>query len=333
MCLNESAMNPYLELKTEILKNMEMLPLNRYFNEVTGELEEKLAEYAGVSKDCIVFGNGADDILYSIFLAVRENNDSFAVSLAPSYFDYKSYSGAVGLGIKFLSLQPDFDFSVENYLKLCQDKNCKLAILCQPNNPTGNLFPEDKLIQIVESLSCLVLIDETYFEFSGKTLLPYLRKNPNLIIVRSFSKAFSAAGLRFGYAISNPENIAQLKKVFTAFHVSLLTQTFAVAMLDNKKLFLEHVNHVVCMRDALYSEMRKLPDCIVHNTSTNFLIFTIGGIAKLLFDFLNEKEIAVRNVGAHPVLQNYLRVSIGTEKENKIFLEEVKAFLGGKNEE
>jgi histidinol-phosphate aminotransferase len=331
MCLNESTLNPFLEIKNELLKKLESLPLNRYFNDITGELEKKLADYAGVRQDMIVFGNGADDILYSIFLAVRDNNDSFAVSVAPSYFDYKSYSGAVGLNIKFLSLQPDFDFSKEDYLTLCNHPNCKLAILCQPNNPTGNLFDMDKLLAIIKSLPCLVLVDETYFEFSGKTFVSYLEKLPNLIIVRSFSKAFSVAGLRFGYAISSPENIYELKKVFTAFHVSLLTQAFAVTILENKDRFLQHTVHVIQLKNTLYAEMKRLPDCIVHNTSTNFIIFSTGKKTLDLYHYLSEQDIAVRNVGAHPILENYLRVSIGTEDEISLFLDKVKTFLGGKN--
>ena len=107
MGLNESTLNPMAEIQVQFLKKMEEVPLNRYFNDITKQLRKQLSEYTGVAEDCLAFGNGADEMLYYIFNSVRENNDSFAVSLAPSYFDYRSYSGAVGLGIKFLSLKPD----------------------------------------------------------------------------------------------------------------------------------------------------------------------------------------------------------------------------------
>ena len=167
MGLNESSLDPFGVVKDEFLKKMRNVKLNRYFNSITKTLKKQLSEYANVSPECLIFGNGADEMLYYLFNSVRNNNNSFAVSLAPTYFDYKSYSGAVGLGIKFLSFQPDFDFSVEEYLKLCEDDNCKLAILCNPNNPTGNLLNEKKIIEILKKNNRLVLIDETYFEFSG----------------------------------------------------------------------------------------------------------------------------------------------------------------------
>ncbi|MCD6176602.1 MAG: aminotransferase class I/II-fold pyridoxal phosphate-dependent enzyme, partial [Candidatus Cloacimonetes bacterium] len=180
MGLNESSLNPFEVVKEEFLEKMKNVHLNRYFNDITKTLIKQLADYAEVAPECLAFGNGADEMLYYLFNSVRNDNNSFATSLAPSYFDYKSYSGAVGLGIKFLSLNADFDFSVEEYLKLCDDENCKLAILCNPNNPTGNLLDEDKIIEILEKSNRLVLIDETYFEFSGKTFADKIYKYPNL---------------------------------------------------------------------------------------------------------------------------------------------------------
>lgn len=146
----------------------------------------------------MLYGNGADDILYHIFLAVRESEQSFALSLAPSYFDYKTFALAVGLKVRFLDLEPDFSFDTYEYIRRASDPNCRLAILCNPNNPTGNLFSKEQLRQIITALpDKLVLIDETYYEFSGCTFAEELAQYPNLILVRSFSKAFSSAGLRF----------------------------------------------------------------------------------------------------------------------------------------
>ena len=114
MGLNESTLDPFEVVKEEFLEKMKNVQINRYFNSITKTLGKQLADYAEVAPECLAFGNGADEMLYYLFNSVRSDNNSFAVSLAPTYFDYKSYSGAVGLGIKFLSLNTDFDFSVEH---------------------------------------------------------------------------------------------------------------------------------------------------------------------------------------------------------------------------
>lgn len=328
MCLNESYLNPFSVLKNEIIRNLEKVPFNRYYNDVTQKLKQTLSEYVGTPENNLAFGNGADEMLYLIFNSVRQNNESFAVSLAPSYFDYQSYSRAVGLGIKFLDLERDFDFDVEKFVDLSDDKNCRLVILCNPNNPTGNLLNEQKILQVLSrNQQRLVMIDETYFEFSGKTFLDKIEQFPNLAIVRSFSKAFSTAGLRFGYVISNIKNIRELTKVMTVFHSSLMIQSVVLTMLENKELFLEQTRKVVEYRNGLYSELFKIAGIKVKNTETNFLPFTVGKRSKQLYNFLSDNEIAVRDIGFHPILNNYLRVSISCEDDNKIFLKKVREFL------
>jgi len=327
MCLNESSLNPLEKIQTKFLEKMKNVPLNRYFNNVTEQLRETLSKYAKVPTDHLIFGNGADEMLFTIFNAVRNNNESFAVSIAPSYFDYKSYSGAVGLDMKFLYLDDNFDFSVEEYLQLCDNKNCKLAVLCNPNNPTGNLLNDEKIIQVLENFKGLVLLDETYFEFSGKTFADKIHQYPNLVIVRSFSKSFSSAGLRFGYIISQPQNILELKKVMTIFHLNLMTQAFVLTLLENKNIFLNHTKQVIENKEIVFDELNAISGLKVHQSATNFLTFTIGEKTEELYNFLAENDIAIRAVWHHPVLKNHVRVSISNSDDNAKFLDCLKKFM------
>ncbi|MCF7794450.1 MAG: aminotransferase class I/II-fold pyridoxal phosphate-dependent enzyme [Candidatus Cloacimonetes bacterium] len=326
--LNESNLNPLDIVRERFLEKMKNVPLNRYFNDITNDLFAQLSDYTGVPEDHLAMGNGADEMLFYIFTAVRNNNSSFAVSLAPSYFDYRSYSGAVGLGIKFQSLLPDFDFDVQKYNEFANFENCKLVILCNPNNPTGNLLDEEKIIKVIKAnRNRLVLIDETYFEFSGKTFADRIAEFPNLIIVRSFSKAFSAAGLRFGYVISQPQNIKELNKVMTIFHLNLMTQTYVSTILENKEIFLKHNQKVIEQKEIVYSELAKIDGISVHPSATNFITFSAGKRSEELFEFISKNDIAIRPVWQHPVLKEHLRVTIsGDEAENRLFLEKVKEF-------
>ncbi|MFO7895851.1 MAG: aminotransferase class I/II-fold pyridoxal phosphate-dependent enzyme, partial [Candidatus Cloacimonadales bacterium] len=189
------------------------------------------------------------------------------------------------------------------------------------------LMPAAQIERVLQISDKLVLIDETYFEFSGITYKDWIAKYPNLLITRSFSKAFSAAGLRFGYLISSAANITQLKKVITAFNLSLMTQTIVLTILENRQIFLDHTQKVVQMRNYLCAELNKIPGLQATNTQTNFLILTIGEKTRELFDFLSENEIALRDVGAHPVMKNQIRVTISAPAENELFLSKVREFM------
>lgn len=320
MCLNESPLNPWDALGDKLSQRIKTIEFNRYFNPVTDELRKLLCQYCNVTDDMILAGNGADEMLYYLFTAVRENSDSYCVAPTPSYFDYKSYSGAVGLKIKTVDLNSQFQFDVNEYINLANQENCKLAILCNPNNPTGNLIDDDKILTILDTLDKPILIDETYFEFSGITYRDYLERYPNLILIRSFSKAFSAAGLRFGYLISSSANIAEIKKVMTVFNLNLITQAIAAEILINKEIFLKHNQQIIEERERICEILKRKKGYKSYSSKTNFLIFSKGEETDKLFDFLSLNEIALRKVGSHPILKNHIRLTIGLKEDNNRFL-------------
>lgn len=329
MCLNESCVNPLEIVSADFEEIMQRAPQNRYQADVSGELRQALADYAGVDAAQILFGNGADDLIYHLFVAVREDANSFATALAPSYFDYKTFAREVGLQTRFVNLDREFGFDLDEYISLAREANCKLAILCNPNNPTGNLFDMNDLRHIIRSIPDKpILVDETYFEYSKVSLVKELGEFPNLIIIRSFSKAFAAAGLRFGYVVSSAENILQLRKVQTTFHTSLLVQAFALAILRNRESFLKIVSQTIAIRDELYHWLIGVEGISVKNSSTNFLTFSLGEQSSELFNHLITQGIALRDVGAHPVLKDHLRVTISCMEDVEAFKIALVKFLG-----
>lgn len=326
MCLNESTLDPWQILKPQFIELMEKVNFNRYHSWITDALLNELSRYCGVDRDMIIMGNGADEMLYYLFTAVNDKN-AFAVSLSPSYFDYLSYCNSVGLDIKMFDLDEDFSFSTDDFLKAANDPDCKLVILCNPNNPTGNLIPQKQIETIIENCSDkIVLIDETYYEFSGTTWADKLSKFPNLVLIRSFSKGFSSAGLRFGYMIASHNLAYQLKKVVTAFNYSIFLQAMVYTILKNKSLFLNHNSNVISERVALKNELEKIPRITVFPSSTNFLLFKLRNSVDL-FEHLLKNDVAVRNVGNSAVLKNCLRVTVSSEGENKLFLKHVRDFI------
>ncbi len=328
MCLNEGVINPYPMIDEAFNQNLQWVQLNRYFDDVHKALMEELANYVGhgVSKNNIVWGNGCDDMIYNVFLASRKTSSSFALSLAPSYFDYSTFSKAVGLGMKFLDFEEDLTFNIDKYLEILNSEDCTLGVLCNPNNPTGQLLGEESLIKIIEGTKKPILLDETYFEFSGKTLASRIKDYPNLLIVRSFSKAFSMAGVRFGYLISQPQNVLSIRKVQTTFNVSTLTKSFVYTILLNKEAFLRHTQQTIKETQDLKDKLIKL-GAKAMPTHTNFVTFTFGEFSEDLYEYLLSKDIAIRNLGSHKLLENYLRVSCGSTEENALFLCNVEDFL------
>jgi len=173
----------------------------------------------------------------------------------------------------------------------------------------------------------LVLIDETYYEFSDSTFAGELQQHPNLILTRSFSKAFSGAGLRFGYAISSVDNIYSLRKVLTTFHTSVLNQAFALTVLENVPLFCEQVLGVIKLRDSMFRRLNALPGLTVYPSDTNFLTFSVGERTPELFNFLKDRDIALRDVGAHRRLKHCLRATLSCEDDNEAMYQAIVEFL------
>lgn len=327
MCLNESELDPMKVVLKDFYKLMDNIHLNRYHNSITQYLIRELSDYAQVPQDALIMGNGADEMLYYLFTALRDDKEHFALSIAPSYFDYKSYCNAVGLKIKFIDLEPDFNIDPVKISKAAQNKYCKLIILCNPNNPTGNLLKDSSISQIIkDNPDKLVLIDETYFEFAQVTYKHLISTCPNLIIIRSFSKAFSAAGLRFGYLIANPHLINELKKVVTAFNLSLFTQTMAYAILKNKHKFLSHNAEIIREKNKLFEQLSQIPNLTVFPSSTNFLLFKHKYYIDL-FQYLIQNEYALRMVADDKLLKNCLRVTVCDKIINREFVDLLKGFI------
>ncbi|MCL2062747.1 MAG: aminotransferase class I/II-fold pyridoxal phosphate-dependent enzyme [Candidatus Cloacimonetes bacterium] len=329
MSLNESDLNPFVKLIQPLCFAIATTKINRYFSPVTEVLRAKLADYVGFSikESQILFGNGVDDMLYFLFTAVRDNENSFALSLAPSYFDYVTYSGSVGLKMDFLSFDADLNFSETEYLAILNQPSCKLGIICNPNNPTGHLIPDEKINYILSNTKKPIIIDETYFEFSGKTYVDKIKEYPNIIITRSFSKSFSSAGMRFGYIIGSEENIKSISKVIPFFNTSVLTQTIANTILENKDIFIKNNKQILKEKKRMFNEMSSLNNVKVLPSYTNFLTFSLGEVTNQFYDFLLENDISVRPVGMHPVLKNHLRVTISKKESNQAFLKALKDFL------
>jgi histidinol-phosphate aminotransferase len=197
----------------------------------------------------------------------------------------------------------------------------KLIIICTPNNPTGNVFPMSDVEQVCAGAKCLVAIDEAYVEFSGQSHIPLMSTYSNVMILRTMSKWAGLAGMRVGYGLA-PEQLAPaFLHVVPPFHnVALVSSEAAIASLDEKDYLLEQVQRICAYRDDLFADLAKTPGFKPFPSVTNFiLVETPFTDARPLVVAVAERGVLVRSYG-DPVLQQYLRVTVGTPEQNAAFI-------------
>jgi len=208
--------NPYglpEEIVEEILKEAKVLNYSLYPNANSTELSQIVSSSFGLKVDNIVIGNGSDELIEYLIKAFTKTGSGI-ISPMPSFVMYKIYSSIHRAdSIQIPLIQEDFSLNVEALLKQAKKESSSLIFLSYPNSPTANYFQEDKIIRILEESGCLVVVDEAYYEFGGKTFAPLVSRYENLVILRTFSKAYSLASLRVGYLLSNAKIVKEIKKV------------------------------------------------------------------------------------------------------------------------
>jgi histidinol-phosphate aminotransferase len=317
---NENPFDVPSEWKDEILECMRSLEWTRYPIYDPPDLRAKLADRLGVEPDRILLGNGSNQILFLLGTALLSPGDR--VVLSPPTFSLFDTVARIAHGT-VVPVDQNPDFSVDGPKVLAAAQNARLTFLCSPDNPTGHTVPLDFLDRVCGSTSGLVAWDEAYGEFLGETAVPLIDRHPNLVILKTFSKALGLAGLRIGYLIGHPSIVAELKKVNIPFNVNLMSHLTALKLLDRPEWIAEQVSRIISERNRLFEGLRGVPSVTPFPSAANFiLIRTPDGAA--VFNGLKAEGILVRPTEPHPLLKNCLRVTVGTPDENEAFLTALK---------
>ncbi|MBN2104107.1 histidinol-phosphate transaminase [bacterium] len=318
--------NPYdipQDWKTVILQKMQQIKWPLYPEYNPGSLKNRLAQWFNVNEDQILLGHGSNQLLYLICTSVIVPGDS--VIITPPTFSLFDLAVRIFQG-RILNIDKQNNFSLDMDAMIPAAKTAKLILLCSPDNPTGIVIPLDQLTSILQNTRGLVIWDEAYTEFGGKSALPLLEDYPNLIISRTFSKAFGLAGLRLGYLIGHPDIIRELQKANIPYNVNLFTLLTANYLLDHREWMDQHVKKIVSDRQKLFDQMQKIPQIKPFISEANFILFKTSD-KKKIFDGLKARGILVRDVGNKPPLDCCLRVTVGTPRENKAFLNAVEEIV------
>ncbi|WP_430601729.1 histidinol-phosphate transaminase [Enterococcus sp. DIV0724b] len=298
---------------TEVLRNFDAEHLKRYSSIDNFSLKKALGIKHGLSPEHFLIGNGSDEVLAFCFLAFFNSSDPI---LFPdiTYGFYKVWADLFQIPFKELALNSHFEIAVENY----NQPNGGI-IIANPNAPTGLFKPLVEIEHLLkENQEVIVIIDEAYIDFAGQSAIKLLDKYPNLIIIRTFSKSSSLAGLRVGYAIGNPKYIQiaeSIKSSFNPYSVDMLAENLAVAAVEDKKYY-EEITKDICATRDWFTKIIEQSGFRSLVSKTNFVLLTHPDLViEELYHYLETHDIFVRYFPKIERLNNYLRVSMGTREE------------------
>ncbi len=321
--------NPYRlpePLREEVGRTVAGLPINRYPDPEAPELKARLRQVFGIPGDAgLLIGNGSDEIIAILAQALARPG---AVMLAPepSFAMYRMNALFARMTYVGVPLERDFALDPGRFLDAVASHQPALTFIAYPNNPTGNLFPEDAVARIAAAATGLVVIDEAYHVFARKSFLPRLAEFPNLMVMRTVSK-LGLAGVRLGYAAAAPEWICELDKIRPPYNVSVLTQFVAERVLAHADALESQAGRIRAEREALFERLRELRGVEAFPSEANFVLVRVPD-ADAVNARLQARKILVRNFhGSHPLLANCLRLTVGTPGENELLVDALTASL------
>jgi len=323
---NESPFDLPFSLKKEINQEWTNFNWARYPEYENQELLLSLAQYTGHHPKGILLGNGSNELIQSIFLTFLEKGEKLLVP-EPCFSIYYRLGRILQTAIIFSKMNEDFQYEGERILEIIKKSEPELIVFPSPHNPCGAELEKAVIEEMCHLSPGIVVIDEAYYEFSGKTVRELVDKFDNLLILRTFSKAFGLAGLRVGYLLGKPALIDQISKVKLPFSVNSFNQLALLKVLNQREYMEKVVSLINQEREKLTQILSQIKEIKTYPSQANFILFEIRNYpAKSVFEKLREREILVRQFASFR-LKNCLRVTVGQEKENQIFIEKLKEII------
>jgi histidinol-phosphate aminotransferase len=296
-----------------------------YPQEEEAQLKQAISQYLQVSVDNITFGNSSDEVMERVIRIFLEKGNS-AVTFTPTFTVFKycvEYQGA-----KFVSvpLKEDFSIDVENMRKAFTS-DARLLYLCSPNNPTGNQLKPMEIEALIEEFPGIVLVDEAYGEYADYSVIPLIKKYQNLVVLRTFSKAFSLAGLRLGYAIANPRLAKALDKTPAPYPVNVISLSMGRKMLENIGLMRESVAALKQERGILINSLNKIKGVKAFDSKANFVLFRTEKPYEQVYEAVLSKGLVIKKLGKLLNYENCLRTTVGLPEMNNKLLSVLKNYM------
>jgi histidinol-phosphate aminotransferase len=306
------------------------LALNRYPVPTAHRLRALIGEVMRVPAGCqVLLGNGSDECIQYITAAVAREG-AVVLAPSPSFVMFQMQAQFYRLAFAGVPLNPDFSLDADKFLAAIEQHQPALIWIAYPNNPTGNAFAVADIERIIGAAPGLVVIDEAYQPFAGGTFMDRLTDFDNLVVMRTVSK-IGMAGVRLGYVAGSPEWIAEFDKVRSPFNINVMTEAVAIKLLENKQVLDDQAAVIRAEREELGKQLAGLAGLTVYPTAANFILARVRGDAGAgtrVFERMKAGGVLVKNFsGGHPLLENCLRLTVGTPEENRAMLRALKVAL------
>ena len=324
---NESPFDLPEHLKRTLTKRYWDEPWNRYPLIQPVALRNALAEQVGKDAEGVLVGNGSNELMSTVCQAVLGAGEPVVLP-SPMFSYYAALATLREAAVVSVPSLEDLRFDVEGITRGAKESNAKLVVLTTPNSPTGLAMTASEVQAVVEVAPGLVLVDEAYAEFSPEpSALRLLDDYPNLLVLRTFSKAMGLAGLRIGYLVGHPRLIREIEKAHVPFMVNRLSEVAALELLKRPEMLQERIDLQVRGVQWLVNSLNGIEGVQALDSQTNFVLFRTPMVAESLMKALVREGVLIRNVSSYDGLAGYLRVSVGSTAENKYFIGALEAVL------
>jgi histidinol-phosphate aminotransferase len=314
---NENPFEMSAAIKERVLAMARERPWGRYPDFDPVELLEQLARFSAWTADGVLAGNGSNELIEALLL-VTVGAGTKVVIPEPTFTLYALMTTILGGQPVRVALASDLEYDVAALRRAQDEHKPALTIVCSPNNPTGGVVTLAEVESLCAASSGLVVIDEAYHEFSGQSVVPLLARYSNLVVLRTFSKAMAMAGLRVGYLLASPELVREINKARLPYNLNFFSQAAAMVAIDEWASLKVTIDRLIALRGELQGELARLPGIKVYPTRANFFLIELANAdPKAVFESLYERGVLVRDVTSYPRLSRCLRVSVGSEEENR----------------
>lgn len=302
-------------VQKKIAEALSRVELNRYPDPLANRLRTLIGDAWGYPKEFVLLGNGGDELLFDLALAWGGPGRTM-LACPPTFSVYEANAELTDTSVVKVPRLNDFSLDEAAILDRVSEGDIDYLIITSPNNPTGNTASPAFIETLLNATDALVMVDEAYGEFGGQSMIPTLERYPNLVVLKTFSKAFSLAGVRLGYILANPEVIREFIKVRQPYSVDAVSQAIGEAVYEDRALLQPGIDDIIEQRTWLHDALSFLPGIEVFPSDANFILVRVPQ-ADAIWQQLYDRSILVRDFSHALGLEDCLRITVGTMEENE----------------
>lgn len=307
-------------VKEELIQALDTFRPQIYPKPMSDDIREALADYIGGKPENFIVGNGGDEMITYLLGTFLDPGDQILIH-SPTFDMYEL--GAETLGASAIKVKdlPGYRRDQKGLLEAVRTYQPKVTVICNPNNPTGDLLPRAFIEEVLKAADNIVFVDEAYMEFAQKeSVIDLIDTYPNLIVLRTLSKAFALAGMRCGYLAADEALIEAIAKIKAPYNLNAFTQLFASIVIRHREDIFE-VRDAICVeRDRLYTAMKEIPGVTVYPSCTNFLLVQVDKKQEEIFEALRKKDILVKIYRNSQDIPNGFRISVTTKDVDDVLI-------------